>query len=229
VKAYVITIRGHAYSEGCASRCIDSAAQFGVEVERFDAVAGELAVRNLMESCSLRWTWPAFAPSLCMYTGLKQHVYRTHDHYTRMGCALSHFLLWQRCIAAEEPILILEHDAVFLRGLPALPEKFGAIMLNNPKNATPRGAWWKERIEAKGEGVHEKTVVFEDGRPDGLAGNSAYVISSSAARTCVHLYERIGMWPNDATLCRQMVPGLMEVYPFVTEVRQEQSTTSEGL
>ncbi len=225
MKAFVITIKGNDYSEACAQRCIASAKRYGVEVEKFEAVAGETAVRNLMESCGLQWSWPNVEPDICPYTRMRRHIYKTAAPYARMGCALSHFLLWQRCLADDAPYLILEHDAVFVRGLPEMPAGFGAVMLNNPEGATPRGGWWKKQIEAKGPGVHRKTKVFDDERPDGLAGNSAYIISPKAAHACINAYERYGVWPNDATLCRQLVGNLMEVYPFVTEVRQTQSTS----
>jgi GR25 family glycosyltransferase involved in LPS biosynthesis len=224
MKAFVITLRGNDYSEACAQRCIASAARYGVEITKFDAVDKAIAGFS-MEQHGLQWTWPNIEPDVCPYTGLKRHVYKTRDHAARVGCAMSHYLLWKECVHTDKPIAILEHDAVFLRGLPEPPEKFGAIMLNNPDGATPKGRWWKQQLEAKGPGVHPKTVVFEDGRPDGLAGNSAYVISPRAALACMDAYREFGVWPNDATLCRQLVPGLMEVYPFVTEVRQTQSTS----
>lgn len=224
MKAFVITIRGHDYSESCAERCILSAKRYGIEVEKLDAVAKD-AARGVMEAHDLRWTWPNLETDTCPRTKLKRHVYYTRDYNARIGCSMSHFMLWRQCAEMNEPIMILEHDAYFLRGLPELPKRFGAIMLNDPKGATPKGGWWAKQIEAKGPGVHPKTVVFDDGRPDGLAGNSAYIISPLAARTCILAYQENGVWPNDATLCRQLVPGLMEVYPFVTEVRQTQSTS----
>ncbi len=224
MKAFVITLRGFHYSEKGADRCIATAAKQGVVVEKFDAVT-KGAARDVMDAHELFWTWPVVAPNTCPFTGLKRHLYPPGDANARLGCAMSHFLLWKRCVEIGEPIIILEHDAVFLCPLPELPADFGAIMLNNPAKATPKGGWWKQQIEAKGFGVHPKTVVFEDGRPDGLAGNSAYVISPKAAQRCAALYSQVGVWPNDATLCRQLVDGLMEVYPFVTEVHQHQSTS----
>ncbi len=224
MKAAVITIKGNAYSESCAALCIATAAEHGIAVELFDAV-DKTQARKVMEQHDLHWTWPTLETDVCAEMGLVRHPYRTQDPNARLGCAMSHYLLWRRCAESGEPLLILEHDAVFLRGLPELPEQYGAVMLNNPEGATPRGKWWSEQIKAKGAGVHPKTTVFEDGRPDGLAGNSAYILSPTAAKRCMYLYRHDGVWPNDATLCRQLVPGLMEVYPFVTEARQFRSTS----
>jgi GR25 family glycosyltransferase involved in LPS biosynthesis len=224
MKAYVITLRGNTYSETCADRCIESAAKFGVTVEKFNAVPKEDALR-VMALYALKWTWPMDKPDVCGHTWLKRHLYPTTDHTARIGCSMSHFTLWCECEVRGEPILILEHDAVFINPMPELPKEFGAIMLNNPTGATPKGRWWADKIKAKGAGVWPKTYVFDDGRPDGLAGNSAYIISPKAATACADMFYKYGVWPNDATLCRQLVPGLMEVYPFVTEARQTKSTS----
>ena len=63
-------------------------------------------------------------------------------------------------------------------------------------------------------------------RPDGLAGNSAYVIHPEAAYEMMSLFRVYGVWPNDATMCIQLYPELYELYPFVTRVESKQSTTS---
>lgn len=228
MKAYCIRVKGNDYSEAVAARCLESAKRHGVRVELFDATPKEIAV-ELMHEYGLEWAWANGNTSnaVCPHTGLKQHPYKTHDLRQRIGCAMSHYRLWLECIEANEDILILEHDTVFLRPLPEIHLLGGALMLNDPKGATPRGDWWREQIIAKGDGIHDKTVIFNTGQPDGLAGNSAYVITPGAARVCVHSYERCGVWPNDATLCRQLVPGLREIYPFVTEVRPYK-TLAEG-
>ena len=224
MKAKVITIRDYAYSEACAQRCIDSGAKHGVKVEKFDAVAQDAGF-YILASHDLTWAWPEKGAELDMRTALTKRAYPTTDMGARVGCAMSHYLLWLECYTFNKPLLILEHDAVFLRPLPVIPEEFGAIMLNDPRGATPRGDWWHKQMVQKGPGVHRKTTVFTDGRPDGLAGNSAYIIHPAAAKQCIDLYRDVGVWPNDATLCRQLVVGLLETYPFVTEARQTKSTS----
>lgn len=79
-------------------------------------------------------------------------------------------------------------------------------------------------MEARGPGVWPKTKVFDDTRPDGLAGGSAYVLQPHTALYLMELTREIGVWPNDALLCRQLVDGLQEHYPFITEARPDMST-----
>lgn len=221
MKAFVITLRGHEYSERVAQRCIDSA--FGLDVRRFDAVtAGE--AQRVMRLAGLRWTWANDnrSQAVCPISGLKQHRYGTLD--AKIGCFMSHWLLWCMCIELDEPILILEHDAVFIRPLPDV-DFAGICQINDPRGATPYGGMWSDKMAERGPGVWPKTPVFPDDRPDGLAGNSAYLIKPHAAKALIDKAREVGVWPNDALMCRQFF-DLQELYPFVTKVEQETSTTS---
>ena len=121
-------------------------------------------------------------------------------------------------------MLILEHDAVFQDWLPGWDYK-GICQINDPNGATHRGQWWSEQMIKRGPGVFGKTLVMEGKRPDGLAGNSAYMIKPWAAADLIAAMRRYGVWPNDATMCIQLFPHLQEMYPFITRVEQTQSTT----
>jgi len=214
MKAYVITIRGHEYSERVAQRCIDSA---NIEVERYDAVTPENALK-VMAGHGLEWTWDTGCP----ITGLAHHSYGC-DLLPLIACSMSHYGLWLQCSLGTENMLILEHDAVFVKPFVEFP--FSTIcMINDPMRATPRGNWWHDLMIKRGAGIWNKTTVFDSNRPDGIAGNSAYVITPYAAEHMVELYKALGAWPNDATMCRQLVPHMQEHYPFITEVRADMST-----
>jgi len=222
MRAFVITLEGNAYSEKCADRCIRSAQ--GVEIERFKAVDSGVALSTIAEY-GLKWTW---AYGNCTYrtcptTGLKQHPYGRLEPCA--GCAMSHYLLWCKCVELGEPILILEHDAVFIRPLPEV-DFIGICQINDPRGATPRGDYWSGRMAVRGDGVFHKTRIFTGSRPDGLAGNSAYLIKPFAAREAMEKFNTLGVWPNDATLCIQLFPYLQELYPFVTRTEQTVSTST---
>jgi hypothetical protein len=222
VQAYVITLEGHAYSERKAAECVLSGQRYGVTVERFKAVPAADAVRR-MENYGLVWSWAKgnTARAVCPRTGLHQMPYG--NLAAKIGCSLSHWLLWRRCVELAQPILILEHDAEFIGPVPDLDV---TCQINDPQGATHKGQWWSAQIAKKGPGVHDKTRVMDDPqRPDGLAGNSAYVIAPKDADKAVGLFYDLGIWPNDATLCIQLFPGLKELYPFAVKTKQEQSTT----
>jgi GR25 family glycosyltransferase involved in LPS biosynthesis len=221
VKAFVISLLENQYSQACTARCIESAA--GINVQIFPAVSRDNAIET-MRAYGLRWTWAKDNTSedVCRFTRLKQRPYG--DLLAKIGCSMSHYLLWERCVQVGEPFMILEHDAVFER--PYEPFEFrGICQINDPAGATPRGLWWHTRMRDRGPGVFDKTHIFPDDVPDGLAGNSAYVIRPRAAGDLCAMARKIGLWPNDALMCRQLF-DLQELYPFVTHVEQTVSTTS---
>lgn len=212
MRAFVITLEGDEYSERVADRCIESA---NIRVEKFTACTGAES-RLRLDGHRLKWTWGG---------GYKGMVHKPYggNHDRRVACFISHYELWMLCASLDEPFLILEHDAVFVR--PFKEFEFESVcMINDPLGATPRGDWWNEQMVKRGPGVWPKTRVFDDTRPDGLAGGSAYVINPAAALRLMDLAHNVGAWPNDALLCRQLVDGLQEHYPFITEVRPERST-----
>ena len=218
-RIFIITLEGNPYSERSANRCAFSGNKYHLYMEYFDAIHKDNAIET-MEEEGLEWTWN----TKDVIAGLKQFEYKTKDIRLKIACSMSHYLLWKRCVEIKKPIIILEHDAVFINPLPDLDQVKGICQLNDPTNCTPRGSWWAQQIKKKGIGVHDKTVVFNDGRPDGLAGNSAYYIKPSDARKVIAKTKEVGLWPNDAIICRQFFK-LQEVYPFVTRVMQQQSTT----
>jgi len=223
MKAFVITLQGHEYSERVAKRCIQSSIQSPFVVTNFYGVKAHEA-QEVMRSRGLKWTWANNNTShaVCPITGLKQHPYGNLE--AKIGCSMSHYLLWVMCVALDETFLILEHDAVFIR--PLNPVDFdGICQINDPRGATPYGAKWAEKMESRGAGVWPKTHIFPDDKPDGLAGNSAYLIKPHAAHKLIAMFHELGVWPNDATMCRQLF-NLQELYPFVTRTEQEKSTTS---
>ena len=229
MKAFVITIYGHEFSERKAERCIQSAKDVGkINVEKFYAVDKPRA-KGVMEGCGLTWTWANDnkSPTVCPISGLKQTPYYNANLNAKIGCSMSHYLLYKRCISLDEPILILEHDAVFIRELPEFDFK-GICQINDPKGGGKNGKWLSQQLTKRGgSGVSPKTRnQVGPGVPDGLAGNSAYIIKPHAAQELVDKYHELGVWPNDAIMCIQLFPYLEEYYPFITKIEHEGISTS---
>ena len=234
MKAFVITLEDNEYSEKSANEVIRHAGRFGQIVEKFYGV-GKEAAYEVMHEHGLKWTWAEnnTKKMICPITKLQQFPYTAADIRAKIGCSMSHYLLWKKCVEIDEPILIMEHDAIFLRPLPRFIEGLvnGICQINDPRGATRKGAWWSDQMKKRGGvGVFEKTWITEpDERqiPDGLAGNSAYIIKPWAGQELIDKYHEVGVWPNDATMCKQLFPYLEEYFPFITKVVQTQSTTVE--
>jgi GR25 family glycosyltransferase involved in LPS biosynthesis len=99
VKAYVITIMDLEESVVSSNRCIESASQFGIQVEKFDAVTPKKNPLSILKKYSIQES-------------------DFDSPYSRklnvVSCFLSHYFLWKMAIETQEAILILEHDAVFV-------------------------------------------------------------------------------------------------------------------
>ena len=229
MKAFVITIYGDKYSETKANECMVSGAKHGIEVLIWHAVNKKIA-EDAMTVEGLEWTWADnnTRKRKCPITGLQQFPYTAKDLRAKIGCSMSHYMLWKHCVRIDEPILILEHDAVFIHDFPHDVEFNGICQINDPAGATPKGGWWSQQMKQRGGvGVFEKTPMHLDikGVPDGLAGNSAYMIKPKAAQELINKTKEIGLWINDALICRQLF-SLEEYYPFITKVNQTISTTT---
>jgi GR25 family glycosyltransferase involved in LPS biosynthesis len=228
VKAWVITIPDHEYSQRSSAACRLSAGQYDIAVRIFNAVT-PATVEAEMSLHGLQWTWANgnVSKATCPVTGLEHFPYRTQDIRRKMACAMSHYLLWLDCSEQDDDYLILEHDARFVRAMPEI-QFHGACQINDPRRAGYRGAWHSDTMSRRHTaGVHPLTAKREAGSlvPDGFSGHSAYLVKPWAAQEFVNAYHRLGMWPNDATVCLQLFPWLEEYYPFVTIVDQRESTT----
>lgn len=229
MKAFVIAINNHEYSQKSADNCISSANHFGLHVEKFSAITPN-EVDNWLTTEGLQWTWANnnTSASICPFTQLEHFPYKAKNLKTKIACSLSHYALWKKCCVLNEPILILEHDAIFVRALPEIQFK-GAVQINDPIKGGYRGKYHSEQMKLRGtHGTHPLTRKrsANSNIPDGFSGNSAYIINPWAAQEFINAFKMYGIWPNDATICLQLFPWLEEFYPFITKVNQSYSTSS---
>ena len=99
-KAYIIRIAGHERSEEKAKRGAESCDKVGMPWQYWDAYNG-------LEN-------PIQPPE---HHNDVMRLLKVTDHYLTRGevaCALSHISLWNKCVQLDQPIVILEHDAVMV-------------------------------------------------------------------------------------------------------------------
>ena len=181
----------------------------------------------------IAWTYPIdqHQDGLDMKTGLRLTHYKTANHSNRVACMVSHMRAWQKAIDLDETIVVLEHDALFTRQFKPkdLTEtwKGGIVGLNNPIGATRRAHIFDGQVK-KIHGLQGVPSIDDWDVPQGLAGNSAYMISPKGAKKLIDKVKEIGMWPNDALMCKQMFPWLQVVYPYYTTIQKGlKSTTTQ--
>ena len=225
------------------------------------------------------WTWPQndLGNGLDLRTGLYRKAYRANDQRKVVACMVSHMRAWQHCIDINEPIMVLEQDALFIRPfsweeisepkpiknisdgwwerwkdtreMTVLPWnekkkwetmrdainkepvgnfKEGILGLNSPIGATRKASVFHDKLFGQ-YGFHKVPSVDglgDDPLPQGLAGNSAYIIKPWAAKKLLDKVDEIGMWPNDALMCKQFFPWMQVCWPYYTVVQGTTSSTT---
>lgn len=228
--AYVITMQDNELSNACADKLIMSrTGNFDGEITKFDAILPERVI-SLMTLHNLKWNYPMSEPVLDMQTGMWKHPYKTAVTEKRIACFLSHYLLWQQCAKGKEGMFIFEHDAIFINKVDVglLNEsKFDIIGLNDPRGATRRAAQYHSAVQHSTFDIVPVPKIDIDEVPQGLPGNSAYFIKPEGAVKLLRLVNEYGAWPNDAIMCRQLMPRKLGVLRnYATKVQGVESTTT---
>lgn len=224
MKSYIITIKGNEISEHAAQRCKQST---DLEIETFDAVTSDQAESELSLN-GLSWTYPWDHVKLDFKSGLSLVPYTTKNRNNRIACFLSHYKLWEKCID-EGPLLILEHDAIFIQKFKyqyLLDSIYGIISINDPRGATRMSARYHEVIQKCNEDIAPVPMIDDMTVAQGLPGNSAYIIKPTHASKMIDLVNDHGAWPNDAIMCKQLIPLLGASKSYYTKVQGTQSTTT---
>jgi len=246
MKAFIITMKDNPDSVKLSQRCIQSIEETKtpVDVHVSNAVVPETLPDTLhsyfrnSEIANIYYTYPKTPEENRhdLRSGLQLRAYSTANLDKRVSCLMSHYVLWQYAIQNDETIMILEHDAIFSRMFDPNIEFNGSILgLNDPRGATRRANVFHDKVKEtmpldKIVKPVVKDIPWIDDKlvPQGLAGNSAYIMKPKGARTLCELIAEHGLWPNDAIMCKQLMPGqLKQLYPYVTYVKQERSFTSE--
>jgi len=228
--AYAIVIKDNEISEHGYQRLVESSKAVGntFNIQRFEAITPEY-VDKTMQTNFVKWNYPWDRPESDMATGLVKYPYTTANPKSRIACALSHYLLWKTCKKMQQPILVLEHDAKFIEKLDFTPEQTGRldiIGINDPRGATRKSAVYHQEIQMSRNAIQMAPWIDERTIPQGLAGNSAYIIKPSGAQQMIDLVSNYGLWPNDALMCKQLIRTLGVTRKYYTTIQGLQSTTS---
>jgi hypothetical protein len=130
-KTFVIAIKGHSVSENQLQDCLISAEKFNWNIEVFWGVNGRAITDKT-------WSDEGIFPRLDKPTMHRVGV---------QGCFLSHWTLWKKCVELNEPIIVLEHDAVIQALWQPLEINDSIIKLHryykqkNPKYDEDTGLW----------------------------------------------------------------------------------------
>ena len=241
--ARTIVIEGHTDSEISYKKLCESSKMVGNQfiIEKFKAITPESAQQEIVK-LKLRWNYPWEGVQQDLATGLKKSAYPTKNKLARIACAISHYKLWLACARLNKPILIMEHDAVFTQRLNPYydildDKRFDIIGINNPIGNTRRAQTFLEKRDAAIDTKLNRQITDIDvvpvpsidnfDVPQGLAGNSAYIIKPKGARSVLAAVHQYGLWPNDAIMCKQLVPRMGVTKGNFTDTQKIVSTTTQ--
>ncbi len=232
--AFAIVLEESRTSERAFETLVGSSHAVGndFQIQRFKA-STPLDIAADMKRLQLNWNYPLNHEPPTMAQGLSKNPYQSRNPMAVIACALSHYRLWLRCAKSNRPLLVLEHDAMFLRKTPVhrLLAKcsYDIVGLNDPRGATRRASHFHRAVRRSHGSFLETPWVDEPSIPQGLAGNSSYLLRVSGAKKLISLVALHGLWPNDAIMNKQLLPrkiGVTRKY-YTTVQKNLQSTTRE--
>lgn len=242
IKGYIISLANHHDSTLASRQLIASINKTKSEIDvkilpatTPETIGDDLKKITYIDASNLYYTYPQVGEKYDMRSGLRLRAYETGNLQKRIACMVSHMRVWQECIDQGQIIAVFEHDALFTRQLlkkdilgPDSKFKNGILGLNDPRGMTRKSQVFHERamLHSGIQNVPQVDTTME--YPQGLAGNSAYLIMPEAARQLLNKTVEIGMWPNDALMCKQFFPWLQIVTPYYTTIQKGlTSTTTE--
>jgi len=228
--ARVITIKGNNVSVRGYDALVQSSKKVGndFEIEMHEATTADIA-EVTMRGCGLKWNYPWEGETIDFASGLTKRAYPTAYKERRIACAMSHYRLWFECMEKDYPILIMEHDALFVHKLDygfILDSKYDIIGINNPLMATRKAQRFYDLVKGRTEELQPIPDIDNFNIPQGLAGNSAYIIKPSGAKAVIDAINQYGLWPNDAIMCKQLIKNMGVTRRFYTKVQGLPSTTT---
>lgn len=188
-KTFVIAIKDHLISEQQLNDCLKSAEKYDWHVEIFWGINGNTVSSETWASQGLRLRTDKFIS----------------DKPGVQGCFLSHYVLWNKCVELDEPIIILEHDAI-------IQQPWAPILLENSIVKLHR---------------HYKRKTLKYDTDSGLWSPSghAYCLSPRHAETLINFVKRVGAYEVDVVMGDKVI-GIEHINPSLVERQNLYSTTT---
>jgi GR25 family glycosyltransferase involved in LPS biosynthesis len=114
MKIFCIALKNNNQSIKMLNDCLESASLFGWNIEIFWGVNKDNITANTWKAVNL-------VPSLDS---------KFQRRIGAQGCFLSHYQLWQQCLELNEPLIILEHDAIINSTVPYIKTDYELVKLH---------------------------------------------------------------------------------------------------
>jgi GR25 family glycosyltransferase involved in LPS biosynthesis len=194
MKAFIIRKPNDELSEKLSEECYQSAVQFGIEPYKFDGVYSDHD--KLIKEKNLRF-----------FEKMKDH---RKESTGIKGCFLSHFLLWEKCLELNEPIIIFEHDALMIRPLPEhILDLFThhcvldyAVHFENYEEIVNTECQLTVTEFPQIRVDNQKNLGYSNINKNSVRGSHAHIITPLGAETIINSVRKFGILPSDACVNR---------------------------
>lgn len=190
MKAFIIKSNNE-LSTRLANDCIDAARNLELMVEPWVATNGATDGLNRMVELGLT-------------TFLSKSI---KNRLGVLGCFISHYELWLKCIELNEPMIILEHDGYMLRTIPSdINEHYTDVLLLDPFK--PTSEQYDLLIsDSSTLPVDYYTPIADKQTKYGefVFGAYAYCIKPEAAEKLTLFARSVGILPTDVHIHRPLV------------------------
>ena len=203
MKSFVIVLKESEHSCKVGQETIESANKFNINPEIHPGVLGFNSLEKFNEY------------------GIKRFLTRDIlDNPGHQGCFLSHFELWVKCVKLNEPIIILEHDAIFIRELPDnILDQFDGVLKLDPYDVYNTNVDYNKLVEDSlskpVEIWHQPARNTWHGVGEFIWGAYGYIIKPEAALSLIQFARRIGAAPTDVHIGRNLVDIKSTTVPIV--------------
>ena len=210
----------------------------------FPATTSETAEKDLLrisavaDARKIQWNWPLTkeeSGSLDNETGLTKRYLKDHIPVKLINNTISHIRLWDLCIQQNRPIVILNSNITFNFNFDwtrYVNDGFvnGVIGINSRNVETLNNDYLIDQMQGKEKGTLHKTpsLTFADlgiNDPQPFMGHGAYVITPWAAKEGFKIIDRVGLWPIQFLLCRQLAPWTYITWPQIADAKGSISPT----
>jgi GR25 family glycosyltransferase involved in LPS biosynthesis len=226
IKAFIIVLEQSEHSKKIGADSIKEANKFGIYPEIHNGVNG-------FESAAVFEKY-----------GITRFLTKDIiDQPGHQGCFLSHFELWMKCVELNEPIIILEHDGVFIRELPDdILDQFEGVLKLDPLLPYSGFENYNYKVE-KSLLINSPVRVFHQparstwhGVGEFIWGGYGYIIKPEAAKSLIDFAVKVGACPTDVHIGRNLVDiktttvPVVKLHKFYTDdtIRAESTTSRLG-
>lgn len=189
-KTFVIALKNHEISEKQLRDCLQSASANNWHVEIF---------------------WGIYGNTLTDEDWKKIEIIPHIGKVGARGCFYSHYLLWKKCIELNEPIVILEHDAIINKEWPILEIDNAIIKLHKHYRKDPENLKWNHSVTGQWS-----------------PSTHAYCITPQLCNILINTAKSLGAYPADVFMGRNIISVQLLGEPELVS-RQDSYSTTENI